>query len=116
MIGTEVQNYRINELIDEGGMGSIYLGVHKYLQREVAIKDLNPLLRNNADIVERFRYEAFILSKLQHQNIVTLYDYVETANNYYIIMEYIEGETLADYIETNTGPIPEKRAISIFLK
>ncbi len=116
MIGTEVQNYYINELIDEGGMGSIYLGVHKYLQREAAIKDLNPLLRNNAGIIERFRYEAFVLSKLQHPNIVSLYDYVETQDNYYIIMEYVKGNTLADYIETNTGPIPERQAISIFLR
>ncbi len=116
MIGTEVQNYQINELIDEGGMGSIYLGVHKYLHREVAIKDLNPMLRNNPDIIERFRHEAFILSKLQHQNIVALYDYVETPENHYIIMEYVQGETLADYIETTSGPILENKAISMFLK
>lgn len=116
MIGTVVQNYQIDELIDEGGMGSIYLGVHKFLQREVAIKDLNPLLRKNPDIVERFRNEALILSQLQHPNIVTLFDYYESESNYYIIMEYVKGETLAEYIETTTGPIPEKRTISIFLK
>jgi len=116
MIGTTVQSYEIDELIDEGGMGSIYLGVHKYLKREAAIKDLNPLLRNKPEIIERFRNEAFILSQLQHPNIVSLYDYVENENGYYIIMEYVKGETLAEYIETTTGPIPEKRAISIFLK
>lgn len=116
MIGTTVQSYEIDELIDEGGMGSIYLGVHKFLKREAAIKDLNPLLRNKPEIIERFRNEAVILSQLQHPNIVSLYDYVENQNGYYIIMEYIKGETLAEYIETTTGPIPERRAISIFLK
>jgi serine/threonine protein kinase len=116
MIGTVVQNYEIDELIDEGGMGSIYLGVHKFLKREVAIKDLNPLLRNKPEIIERFRNEAMILSQLYHPNIVALYDYVENENGYYIIMEYVKGETLAEYIETTTGPIPERRAISIFLK
>lgn len=116
MIGTVVQNYEIEELIDEGGMGSIYLGIHKFLKREVAIKDLNPLLRNKPEIIERFRNEAMILSQLHHPNIVALYDYVENENGYYIIMEYVKGETLAEYIETTTGPIPERRAISIFLK
>ena len=61
MIGSKIQNYEIEELIDEGGMGSIYLGVHKLLKREVAIKDLNPLLRNKPEIIERFRNEALIL-------------------------------------------------------
>ncbi|MDF1546936.1 MAG: serine/threonine protein kinase [Bacteroidales bacterium] len=116
MIGTTVQNYEIDELIDEGGMGSIYLGIHKYLKREAAIKDLNPLLRNKPEIIERFRNEAVILSQLHHPNIVSLYDYVENKNGSYIIMEYVKGETLAEYIETTTGPIPERRAISIFLK
>ncbi|MFN8258223.1 MAG: serine/threonine protein kinase [Bacteroidales bacterium] len=116
MIGGTILNYEINELIDEGGMGSIYLGKHKYLNRLVAIKDLNPLLRNRPEIIERFRNEAQILSQLNHPNIVTLYDYVENEQGYYIIMEYIEGETLAQYIEATTGPIPEKRAISMFLK
>ncbi len=116
MIGATILNYEINELIDEGGMGSIYLGQHKYLNRQVAIKDLNPLLRNKPEIIERFRNEAQILSQLNHPNIVTLYDYVENELGYYIIMEYIEGETLAEYIETTTGPIPERRAVSIFLK
>lgn len=116
MIGTVVQNYEIDELIDEGGMGSIYLGVHRFLKREVAIKDLNPLLRNKPEIIERFRNEALILSKLYHPNIVALYDYVENPNGYYIIMEYVKGETLAEYIDNTTGPIPERRAISIFLK
>ncbi len=115
MIGATIQNYHIEELIDEGGMGSIYLGLHRYLERRAAIKDLNPLLRKKPEIIERFRNEAMILSRLHHPNIVSLYDYVENELGYFIIMEYIEGETLAGYIETTTGPIPERRAISMFL-
>jgi serine/threonine protein kinase len=116
MIGATILNYHIDELIDEGGMGSIYLGLHKYLDRRVAIKDLNPMLRKKPEIIERFRNEAQILSKLNHPNIVALYDYVENEIGYFIIMEYVEGETLAEHIETTTGPIPERRTISIFLK
>jgi serine/threonine protein kinase len=116
MIGATIHNYHIEELIDEGGMGSIYLGLHKFLERRAAIKDLNPMLRKKPEIIERFRNEALILSQLNHPNIVSLYDYVENEIGYFIIMEYVEGETLAEYIETTTGPIPERRAISIFLK
>ena len=48
MIGSIIENYEIDELIDEGGMGSIYLGVHKFLPRKAAIKALNPLLKSKA--------------------------------------------------------------------
>jgi len=116
MIGSTVGYYEIDELIDEGGMGSIYLGIHKFLSRKAAIKVLNPLLKTKPDIIDRFRNEAMVLSKLQHPNIVALYDYIENEDGYFIIMEYVEGENLAEYIETTTGPIPQKRAINLFLK
>ncbi len=116
MIGSIVGNYEIDELIDEGGMGSIYLGVHKFLSRKAAIKMLNPLLRSKPEIINRFRNEALVLSQLQHPNIVALYDYIENEDGYFIIMEHVEGENLAEYIETTTGPIPQKRAINLFLK
>ena len=97
-------------------MGSIYLGLHKFLPRKAAIKILNPILKSKPEIIERFRNEALILSKLQHPNIVALFDYIENKEGYFIIMEYVEGENLAEYIETTTGPIPQKRAINLFLK
>ncbi len=116
MIGSIIENYEIDELIDEGGMGSIYLGLHKFLPRKAAIKALNPLLTSKPEIIERFRNEALILSQLQHPNIVSLYDYVENKDGNFIIMEYIDGENLAEYIETTTGPIPQRRTINLFLK
>ena len=116
MIGSVIANYEIDELIDEGGMGSIYLGLHKYLPRKAAIKVLNPLLQSKLEIIERFRSEALLLSELQHPNIVSLYDYIESDKGYFIIMEYVEGENLAEYIESTTGPIPQRRTINLFLK
>lgn len=116
MIGSIIDSYEIDELIDEGGMGSIYLGLHKLLPRKAAIKALNPRLKSKPEIIERFRNEALILSQLQHPNIVSLYDYVENKEGSFIIMEYVEGENLAEYIETTTGPIPQRRAINLFLK
>ena len=98
MVGTTIHSYKIIQKIGEGGMGTVYLGIHEKLSREVAIKMLLPELSNNQDIKERFLNEAKTLSKLNHQNIVTLYDYAELNNNLFLIMEYISGITISDYI------------------
>ncbi len=115
MIGEIFYNYRIDELIEEGGMGSVYLGVHLKLKRQVAIKFLNPLLMNNSDVKERFKHEAITLSKLNHPNIVSIYDFIENDDGIYLVMEYIKGEPLNEYID-NTGPIHETKASQLFIK
>jgi len=114
MIDTRLQNYRILSLIDEGGMGAVYKAVHMQLGRYVAIKVLNPLLIAKQEIKERFKNEAISLSKLDHQNIVKIYDYIENNLGVFIILEYIEGQTLDKYIKDFSGPVPEKRALEIF--
>lgn len=116
MIGTQIQNYRIERLIGEGGMGNVYLGVHTHIGRKVAIKALNPVLAKNPEIRERFKNEASMLSQLHHPNIVQLYDYVEAQEGVFLIMEYAEGQPLDEYIEKVTGPIPEEKAIPMFSK
>ncbi|MEI6124310.1 MAG: protein kinase [Bacteroidota bacterium] len=114
MIGQHVLNYKIEKLIGEGGMGNVYLGVHAHIGRKVAIKALNPVLAKNPDIRERFKNEASTLSQLHHPNIVTLFDYVETEQGIFLVMEYVEGKQLDHYIDTVTGPIPEEKAIPLF--
>lgn len=116
MIGTQILNYRIERLIGEGGMGNVYLGVHTHIGRKVAIKALNPTLAKNPEIRERFKNEASMLSQLHHPNIVQLYDYVEMDQGVFLVMEYAEGQTLDEYIEKVTGPIPEEKAIPMFSK
>jgi serine/threonine protein kinase len=114
MIGKQILNYKIESLLGEGGMGSVYLAVHTQLNRKVAIKALNPSLVKNPGIRARFKNEAATLSGLHHPSIVILFDYLEEENALYLIMEYVEGKTLEEYIQTVSGPIPEIKAIPLF--
>jgi serine/threonine protein kinase len=114
MIGKQILNYKIESLLGEGGMGSVYLAVHTQLNRKVAIKALNPSLVKNHGIRARFKNEAATLSQLNHPNIVMLFDYLEEEAALYLIMEYVEGKTLEEYIQTVSGPIPEIKAIPLF--
>ena len=76
MIGHRLGNYKIDSLIDQGGMGSVYEAVHMLLGRRVAIKQLNPILEQKEGVKERLKNEAIILSKLKHPHIVSIYDYI----------------------------------------
>jgi serine/threonine protein kinase len=114
MIGKQILNYKIASLLGEGGMGSVYLAVHTQLNRKVAIKALNPSLVKNPGIRARFKNEAATLSGLHHPSIVILFDYLEEEEALYLIMEYVEGKTLEEYIQTVSGPIPEIKAIPLF--
>ena len=116
MIGAQVLNYRIDSKIGEGGMGSVYLASHLQMRRKAAIKALHPNLVNNAQIRERFRNEAEAMASLKHPNIIDLYDFLETNQGLFLIMEYVNGNQLDDYIRTVTGPLPEDQAIQIFTK
>lgn len=116
MIGAQVLNYRIDSKIGEGGMGSVYLASHLQMRRKAAIKALHPNLVNNAQIRERFRNEAEAMASLKHPNIIDLYDFLETNQGLFLIMEYIDGHQLDDYIRSVTGPLSEDRAIELFSK
>ncbi len=116
MIGAQVLNYRIDSKIGEGGMGSVYLASHLQMRRKAAIKALHPNLVNNTQIRERFRNEAEAMASLKHPNIIDLYDFLETNQGLFLIMEFIEGKPLDDYVRTVTGPLPEDRAIGLFSK
>lgn len=86
--------YRIQSLLGHGGMGIVYLGVHDHLGREVAIKALAPELTQHPQFRERFFTEARVQAKLQHTNIVTIYDLIEDEGSFFIVMEYVPGPTL----------------------
>lgn len=116
MIGLHISSYKIMSLIGEGGMGNVYLGVHAIVGKQVAIKVLNQTLFGNPEIRGRFRNEASVLARLHHQNIVVFHDYIETKDNACIVMEYVEGLNLDEYISKISGPIPESKALRIFLQ
>jgi len=116
MVGRRILNYKIESLIDEGGMGSVYEAVHMMLGRRVAIKVLNPLLEKNENVKGRFKSEAVTLSRLKHPNIVSIYEYYEGKDGIFLVMELLQGQPLNEYLDKISGPIPEPRALNLFVQ
>jgi serine/threonine protein kinase len=117
MVGKRINNYRIISKIGEGGMGIVYLAKHDALpDRKAAINILNPEFTDDEDLKQRFFDEAVVLSSLNHDNIVTLYDFIAEDNYFYLIMEYIEGKGLDEIIKNNYRGLTENRCLNIFLQ
>lgn len=93
------QRYELIERIGDGGMASVYRAHDQLLDRYVAVKILHPQFANDEDFIVRFRKEAQGAAKLSHANIVNIYDVGECDNQYFIVMEYVEGETLKNKIQ-----------------
>jgi len=110
----DFNNYEILKKIGEGAQGEVYLAKDKRLGRKVAIKSLHIDLVTNTVLKERFIGEAKLLGQLSHPSIVTLFDYVVDNSGYHLVMEYLKGNQLDDYIKNISGPINEIRAIDIF--
>ncbi len=91
--------YEIIEEIGSGGMAVVYKAKCQLLNRFVAVKVLRPDLQNDAEFVRRFNVEAQAAASLTHPNIVSIYDVGNEDGLHYIVMEYIEGKTLKEYIE-----------------
>ena len=115
MIGKKILNYKIESLIGEGGMGNVYLASHANLDRKVAVKSILPQLVKNEEIKNRFLNEAKTMSKLQHPNIVGLYDYYSGEEGLFLFMEYVEGKELQDYLTDLGKPLDEDLATA-FMK
>ncbi len=115
MIGEVIGNYRILKKIGEGGMGAVFLARDLTLERDVAIKIIAPHLARNPNLMARFKIEAIAQAKLNHPNVVTIYSFNQEGDIYYIVMEYIEGESLKKIIKER-GPLPLQEALRIFLQ
>lgn len=115
MIGSRLGNYRITEKIDSGGMGEVFKGVDLMLEREVAIKMLRPELACQPQVVERFRQEAMTLARLNHPHIATLYSFLRDGDDYFMVMEYVAGLTVAEIIRRQ-GAMPLSAAILLILQ
>ncbi len=116
MIGKVLGNrYEIIEKIGGGGMSVVYKAKCRVLNRFVAIKILRNELISDADFVEKFKQESLSAASLNHPNIVNIYDTGMENDIYYIVMEYIKGETLKDYI-TKNGKLKEEEIIKISMQ
>jgi len=114
MENKRIQNYKITSQIAEGGMGTVFYGEHITLNRPVAIKQLHANFTNNADFRDRFVNEAMILAQLNHSNIITIYDLIEESGSFYIVMEYVQGDTLDNIMQKFNSPFQTQRAVYIF--
>src|SRR5712691_13207197 len=110
-IGTQLGFHEITALLGKGGMGEVYRARDTKLKREVAIKILPEEFSRDADRVSRFQREAEVLASLNHANIAAIYDVQEANGSRFLIMELVEGETLAERIAR--GPLPLEEALSI---
>src|SRR5215467_6530536 len=95
-IGTQLGSHEITALIGKGGMGEVYRARDLKLKRDVAIKILPGEFAQDSDRVLRFQSEAEALASLNHPNIAAIYSLAEFEDSRFLILEFVEGETLAD--------------------
>jgi len=107
--GRSLLHYRIEEKIGEGGMGVVYRALDTRLDREVAIKMLAPDVAGDRKFRERFDREAKVISRLDHPNICALHDVGEHEGVHFLVMQYLDGKTLAERLKR--GPLPLDRAL-----
>jgi beta-lactam-binding protein with PASTA domain/predicted Ser/Thr protein kinase len=102
--------YELHRRLGRGGMAEVYLARDQMLDRAVAVKVLFPALATDPGFVERFRREAQSAAALNHPNIVGVYDWGEANGTYFIVMEYVEGESLAELIAAEGRLHPDRAA------
>ena len=105
--GTELGHYKLVRLIGAGGMGRVYQATDTRLDRTVAIKVLPSHVASNPDVRARFEREARTISQLNHPHICTLYDVGQENGVDFLVMEYIEGETLAERLGKGALPLDQ---------
>jgi serine/threonine protein kinase/Tol biopolymer transport system component len=114
MIGKTLSHYQITSLIGKGGMGEVYQAKDQTLGRDVAIKVLPEEFAKDADRKARFQREAKLLASLNHPNIAAIYGLEESSGTNFLVLELVEGQTLADQIKQ--GPIPVEEALRLALQ
>lgn len=112
LIGTSLDEYQILRRLGRGGMADVYVALHQTLDRQVALKVLRRQLASDAGYVERFRREARAAAKLNHPNIVHVYEVGRSSDDHYIAQELIDGGNLKDEVE-KSGPLKPEVAIEV---
>jgi eukaryotic-like serine/threonine-protein kinase len=110
---TLADKYRIDERLNEGGMGTVYRGTHVLMDKTVAIKVLRPSLAADEKIVARFSREARAASRISHPHALSVTDFGEAENGVvFLVMEFLNGQTLKNVIRQD-GPMPLARVVEI---
>ena len=115
MIGKEILHYKIIEPLGQGGMGIVYLALDTKLDRQVAIKFLPGNFTSSSAERKRFEIEAKAAAALNHPNIATIYNIEEADAEIFLVLEYISGKTLKNYIESKKN-LSQDDAINIALQ
>lgn len=95
--------YKIEELLGEGGMSSVYKATDPNLRRTVAVKLIHPHLSKDPEFVSRFEEEAAAVARLKHPNVIQVFDFDHDADTYYMVLEYVPGETLQERLKDLAG-------------
>src|SRR5438093_10005281 len=103
-----VGNYDLLEKIAEGGMGAIYRGRHRHTGQIVAVKIMPPHMASKPVLLKRFEQEFRAASRLDHPNIVRALDYGDDGSTPYLVMEFVEGESLGQKIERDGRMSPDE--------
>ncbi len=116
MIGKVIGNYQIMRELAQGGMGTVYLARHQTLPRQVVIKAIHlagfqPSFQQH--LKARFLREAYVHSQLDHPNIVRVYEFFTTEENYYLVMEYVDGMSLLELLNRE-GALATAQAVPLF--
>jgi tRNA A-37 threonylcarbamoyl transferase component Bud32 len=110
-----IGKYVIKEILGQGGWSIVYRGVHSSLNMPVAVKMLKHNMAMDPDFMEKFRREAGVVARLNHENIVRVYDVELLYKTAFIVMEYLEGVPL-DYLVENMPTLPLSRALDILIQ
>src|SRR4030095_8443189 len=113
-VGSTIGSYQITARIGSGGMGDVYRARDGKLKREVAIKSLPDSFARDPKRIGRFQQEAEVLASLNHPNIAAIYDLLEAEGSMYLVLELVEGETLADRLKR--GPMTVEEALHLSLQ
>jgi len=111
MLGQTISHYRITSQLGEGGMGVVYEAEDTNLGRHVALKFLTPALANDENLLQRFQREARAASSLNHPNICTIHGIEQDESQHFIVMELLDGESLADRIRR--GPLDVESVLTL---
>ena len=111
--GTKLGHYEISTLLGKGGMGEVWRARDTKLGREVAIKTLPEEFAKDADRLARFEREAKLLASLNHPNIAAIHGFEEDSGTHFLVLELVEGNTLADRLKLGAIPVEESLKLAL---